>query len=90
MQQSRVTAELINFPDSLCEPGGLSVWREKTEPVHYFATKWKSYNDAMKWRGSLLVWLDRDIDWLTPHAGLVALIEWWSRFPLPRAMPRPR
>nr|BAH89543.1 ISSpo9 transposase [uncultured bacterium] len=38
----------------------------KPEPARYRTTNWKSYNDALKRRGSLLVWLDRDMDWLAP------------------------
>jgi len=41
----------------------------KPEPARYRTTNWKSYNDALKRRGSLLVWLDRDMDWLAPKAG---------------------
>ena len=41
----------------------------KPEPARYGTTNWQSYNDALKRRGSLLVWLDRDMDWLAPKAG---------------------
>ncbi|SDJ63607.1 IS5-like element ISPth1 family transposase [Salipiger marinus] len=41
----------------------------KPEPARYRTTNWKFYNDALKRRGSLLVWLDRDMDWLAPKAG---------------------
>ncbi|EEX14897.1 transposase IS4 family protein [Citreicella sp. SE45] len=40
----------------------------KPEPARYRTTNWKSYNDALERRGSLLVWLDRDMDWLAPKA----------------------
>ena len=42
---------------------------KKPETARYRTTNWKSYNDALKWRGSLLVWLDKDITWLAPKAG---------------------
>ncbi len=41
----------------------------KPEPARYRTTNWKSYNDALKRRGSLLVWLDRDMAWLAPKCG---------------------
>lgn len=37
------------------------------EPANYRATNWKSYNDALRRRGSLLIWLDT-IDWLVRMA----------------------
>ncbi|PXF33054.1 transposase [Pokkaliibacter plantistimulans] len=30
----------------------------------YKTTNWKSYNAALKARGSLMIWLDRDMTWL--------------------------
>lgn len=41
----------------------------KPEPALYRTTNWKSYDDALKRRGSLLVWLDRDMAWLAPKCG---------------------
>lgn len=38
-------------------------------PTCYGTTNWKSYNEALKRRGSLLVWLDKDLVWLAPKAG---------------------
>ena len=32
-------------------------------------TYWKSYNDALKQRGSLLIWLDKEMVWRAPKAG---------------------
>ena len=37
--------------------------------ARYRTTNWKSYNDALKRRGSLLIWLDKDMVWLPPKAG---------------------
>ncbi len=37
------------------------------EPANYRTTNWKSYNDALRRRGSLLIWLDT-IDWLVRMA----------------------
>ena len=39
------------------------------EPARYSTTNWKSYNEALKRRGSLLIWLDKDMTWLAPKAG---------------------
>ncbi|QFG37683.1 DDE family transposase [Paracoccus pantotrophus] len=41
----------------------------KPAPVRYRTTNWKSYNDALKQRGSLLIWLDKDMTWLAPKVG---------------------
>lgn len=36
----------------------------KPEPTRYRTTNWKTYNAALKKRGSLLIWLDKDMSWL--------------------------
>ena len=41
----------------------------KPEPARYRTTNWKSYNAALKKRGSLLIWLDKEMVWLAPHEG---------------------
>ena len=41
----------------------------KPDPVRYRTTNWKSYNEALKRRGSLLIWRDKDMVWLAPKAG---------------------
>ena len=41
----------------------------KSEPARYRTTNWKSYNEALKRRESLLIWLDKDVVWLAPKAG---------------------
>ena len=41
----------------------------KPAPARYRTKNWKSYNEALKRRGSLLVWLDSDMVWLAPKAG---------------------
>lgn len=33
----------------------------KTEPAHYRTAHWWSYRSALKQRGSLLIWLDKDL-----------------------------
>ncbi len=38
-------------------------------PARYRTTNWSSYNAALKRRGSLLVWLDKEMTWLAPHEG---------------------
>ena len=37
--------------------------------TRYRTTNWKSYNDALMRRGSLLIWLDKDMVWRAPKAG---------------------
>jgi hypothetical protein len=35
-------------------------------PARYRTTNWSAYNAALRRRGSLLIWLDREIEWLAP------------------------
>ena len=41
----------------------------KPSPARYRTTNWSSYNGALKRRGSLLIWLEKDMTWLAPHDG---------------------
>ena len=41
----------------------------KPMPARYRTTNWSSYNAALRKRGSLLIWLDREMTWLAPHEG---------------------
>ena len=41
----------------------------KPETVRSRTTNWNSYNKALKQRGSLLIWLDKDMVWLASQAG---------------------
>lgn len=41
----------------------------RPDPTRYRTTNWKIYNEALKRRGSLLIWLDKDMTWLAPKAG---------------------
>lgn len=41
----------------------------KPKPARYRTTNWPSYNAALKKRGSLLIWLDKEMAWLAPHEG---------------------
>jgi len=41
----------------------------KPAPARYRTTNWSSYNDALRKRGSLLIWLDKEMTWLAPHDG---------------------
>lgn len=40
----------------------------KPEPARYRTTNWKSYNAALRRRGSLLIWLDKEMVWRAPAA----------------------
>lgn len=42
----------------------------KAEAARYRTTNWKSYNDALRRHGSLLIWLDMEMAWLADRAGL--------------------
>ena len=41
----------------------------KPLPARYRTTNWSAYNAALRKRGSLLIWLDREMTWLAPHEG---------------------
>lgn len=41
----------------------------KAGAARYRTTSWKSYNAALKQRGSLLIWLDKDRAWIAAKAG---------------------
>lgn len=53
----------------------------KPASARYRTTNWKSYNEALKRRGSLLIWLDKDMVLLAPKA-----VAWGDR----RCSPMPR
>ena len=38
-------------------------------PARYRTTNWSEYNAALRRRGSLLVWLDREMEWSAPKRG---------------------
>jgi hypothetical protein len=41
----------------------------KPSPARYRTTNWSNYTAALRKRGSLLIWLDKDMTWLAPHDG---------------------
>lgn len=41
----------------------------KPSPARYRTTNWSSYTASLRRRGSLLIWLDKDMTWLAPHDG---------------------
>jgi len=41
----------------------------KPTPARYRTTNWSSYTDSLRKRGSLLIWLDKEMTWLAPHDG---------------------
>lgn len=41
----------------------------KPSPARYRTTNWSSYTASLRMRGSLLIWLDKDMCWLAPHDG---------------------
>lgn len=41
----------------------------KPKPARYRTTNWFAYNDALRKRGSLLIWLDKEMAWHAPHEG---------------------
>ena len=41
----------------------------KPKPARDRTTNWSTYNDALRKRESLLIWLDKEMTWLAPHDG---------------------
>ena len=41
----------------------------KPAPPSYRTTNWRAYNAALKERGSLLIWFDRETEWLAAPNG---------------------
>lgn len=41
----------------------------KPTPARYRTTNWSSYTASLRTRGSLLIWLDKEMIWLAPHGG---------------------
>jgi len=41
----------------------------KPQPARYRTTNWSAYNDALRKRGSLLIWLDKGMAWHAPREG---------------------
>lgn len=43
--------------------------RVRPEPAKYKTTNWRHYNQALKSRGALMIWLDRDMQWSSSASG---------------------
>ena len=41
----------------------------KPKPARYRTTNWSDYNAALRKRGSLLIWLDKEMAWFASHDG---------------------
>jgi hypothetical protein len=41
----------------------------KPAPARFRTTNWSSYTASLRKRGSLLIWLHKDMTWLAPHDG---------------------
>ena len=50
----------------------------KPSPARYRTTNWPEYNAALRRRGSLLIWLDREMEWLASPSGRLGRSETYS------------
>ena len=41
----------------------------KPTPKKYRTTNWREYNRSLKQRGAMLLWIDKEMDWLAPASG---------------------
>ena len=63
----------LSLGDSLGESSALGAFMPKLALPKYRTMNWSAYNAALKQRGSLDVWFDLDMEWLSaPAAVLVA------------------
>ena len=74
MAQNRPFVLLAAFPVSQCAPRVCSLsaalWRMSKPPAaRYRTTNWSRYNQALRKRGSLLIWLDKEMAWHAPPEG---------------------
>ena len=44
-------------------------YMSKPSPARYRTTNWSRYTASLRRRGSLLIWLDKEMTWLAPHGG---------------------
>jgi hypothetical protein len=45
----------------------------KLSPARYRTTNWSSYTTSLRKRGSLLIWMHKDLTWLAPPDGRLAV-----------------
>lgn len=55
----------MHITNSCGQTDGMS----KPKPARYRTTNWSTYNAALRRRGSLLIWLDKEMAWHAPHEG---------------------
>jgi hypothetical protein len=46
-----------------------AVFLFEVKPARYHTTNWSDYNAALRKRGSLLIWLDKEMAWHAPREG---------------------
>ena len=51
------------------ESGMIAGGHEQTSDDHVQDHNWKSYNQALRWRGSLTVWFDPSMEWEAAPSG---------------------
>ena len=59
----------LTFEDSHRESMQLDGLDEQPSPARYRTTNWSSYTASLCKRGSLLIWLDKEMTWLAPPGG---------------------
>ena len=64
-----VVAQLWPWRIHNVNPCGQTGLMSKPSPARYRTTNWSSYSVALRKRGSLLIWLDKDMTWLAPPDG---------------------
>lgn len=64
-----VVAELWRLRIHLANPCAYTEGMSKPSPARYRTTNWSSYNASLRKRGSLLIWVDKNVTWLAPRDG---------------------
>jgi len=53
----------------------------KPSAARYRTTNWSSYIASLSKRGSLLIWLDKEMTWLAPHDSRLWYYRMWRSSP---------
>ena len=64
-----IVAELSARRIHIANPCGQTGDMSKPKPARYRTTNWSAYNAALRKRGSLLIWVDKEMSWHAPYEG---------------------
>ena len=65
----RALCRIRSVEDSLRESMPLHALDKQATPARYRTTNWSGYTASLRRRGSLLIWVDKEMTWLAPRDG---------------------